>query len=199
MEPDLNGFDFDVSYLYQPTFSLRLCTADSKGDKSGYMMSSPTDVTYHGTFTAKDDASILRGVETYSFSSCMFHKIKKHMLDPSSASTVTGISDRFNVLKGMITGKQCNPRIRGNSAIKLDESIWDLPGGQHGTWLAADEPKGAAVRQISDKHKSTVSSLTKRIEQVQSVDVPSDTQNSRQSRFGRKIQRKNYMDCIEYS
>jgi hypothetical protein len=129
----------------------------------------------------------------------MFNKIKKQMLDANSASTVTGIRDRFDVLRGMITGEQCNPRIIGNSTMKLDESIWNLPGGQHGTWLAADEPKGAAIRQISEKHKSTLSSLTKPIERVQLADAPRDTHNSLQSRFGRKIQRKNYMDCIQYS
>eukprot|EP00804_Cyclotella_cryptica_P019208 CCRYP_006114-RA/>CCRYP_006114-RA protein AED:0.02 eAED:0.02 QI:122/1/1/1/0.5/0.33/3/81/1174 len=198
LEPGLNGFDFDESYLYQPTFSVRLCTADSKSDKRGLRISTQTDVARHRAFTAEDDASILRGFETYSLSSIMFQKIKKQMLDPGGTSTVTGIRDRFNVLRGMIVGEQCDPKSIGNSAMKLDESTWEIPGDQQGTWLAPEEPKDD-VEKNSSKHKPTSSTLTNPSERVQIVHPPRDTHNNLQSRFGRKIQRKCYMDCIEYS
>jgi hypothetical protein len=150
------------------------------------------DAPHQRPFTATEDASILRGVETYASSSNTYDRIRDRMLDPDT-TTVSDIQSRFCSLKNILLHHGENG-CQGNTerAFSFDGSKWDIPG-KGGSWLAP-VPQGAGKNPPS---KGSISSTT------ETTEKKSETANgsivTTQSRSGRKIQRKTYMDCIHYS
>jgi hypothetical protein len=184
LEPGLNQFKFDDSFLYQPTFSVRHVTTEKQGNNE-----LKTDDASYPPFSAVEDASILRGVETFSSSSNAFAKIKEKMLD-EDVTSADDVKTRYNSLIGMFCKQQCEEDI-SNATELFDESNWDLPDGKTGSWLAPDIPQGAG------KVKTSKASTRKNIEM--NSGSKSTLIVTGQSRSGRTIQRKTYLDCIHYS
>lgn len=143
-----------------------------------------TEVSNHQSFTAVGDALILRGVETFSSSAETFDKIKENMLDQDVAS-VSDIKSRYSSLVNMLSNHWGQDK-GNNDELSFDKARWDLPGKEKGTWLASDVPQ--PINKNTQSKTATVKP-TKKIEPVVTI----------QSRSGRKIQRRSFEDCIQFS
>lgn len=144
-------------------------------------------------FNAVEDASILRGIETLSPSSNVFGIIKKYMLN-GNTSSVTDIMNRYNSLMVLLKGERSQNKLISRE-MPLENFNWNLPGSkQHETWLAPKmkiQPESG--RKISNKSASKANRFDN------TVTLTGSTSTFVQTRSGRKIQRKTYMDCINIS
>ena len=189
LEPGLNEFKFDASYLYQPTFAVRSSsTIHINREQKTHLGISTTGGMDQQLFTAKEDALILRGAETHSLSSSTFDKIKRHMLSPDTDITAKDIEHRFNCLMNVATGETSEPE-------QVDDSKWNLPSNKQGTWLA---PVPQCVKKVSiEKRNKPLPNKRSAIRLQKSAESLMPSQNTLQSRSGRKLQRRTYVDCIQ--
>jgi hypothetical protein len=139
LEPTLTGgIKFDESYIYQPTFSVRRRRVDPI---SSSYNAPDTDATRNGTKSDMStnewffdhDASILRGVETFGFSTQSISTIKSKMLAPySNTHSVEEMEGRYKLLMQIVGA---------NDASKCMFTAKNGQG-QLGTWLAPDVVQG---------------------------------------------------------
>ncbi len=140
LEPTLTGgISFDESYLYQPTFSVRRGQADPTplSHKAPVTVATGDNGAKHDASAKNEwwfdhDASILRGVETYGFSTQSMSTIKSKMLAPySNTHCVEEMKSRYKSLMQMVGAYDA----KTSDANAGNE--WDIQG-QRGSWLAAD-------------------------------------------------------------
>ena len=177
LEPGLNRFQFDESYLYTPTFSVRHGTSEVK-PRHGYTRSHLPGATDQSTFTATEDASILRGVETFASSSTAFSKIRQQMLDPDAYSTVD-IQHRYSSLLNML---QRGRDVTNSNELVHNDSTWNI--SKQESWLAPDVPQSLKPNNVNAA-----------ISTIKATKIES-TETITQSRSGRKIQKRTYLDCF---
>ena len=158
--------------------------------KSGHT-SELTKASNNSSFSAVEDASILRGVETLSPSLNVFGIIKKHMLSPDTVS-VADIKNRYNFLMDLLNGGKCSLNKFSSNQMSLNNPNWNLPGSKHETWLAPNTKMRPGKEIFIKSATKTDKSDMKKI-------VTDSMSACTQSRSGRKIQRKTYMDCINFS
>ncbi len=140
LEPELNDITFDTfdeSYLYQPTFTFRRgqevssdipCKAPALSTRDNIGNDKKCSSTKRWWFD--DDASILRGVESFGTSESSLSVIRaKMMTQGDNDFHLEDIKERYNSLMRFISSTDEN----------VDAEVqWDLPG-RRGTWLAAEE------------------------------------------------------------
>jgi hypothetical protein len=138
LEPTLTGgITFDESFLYQPTFSVRRGQADPtslshKAPETAATRNSAKNDASANEWWFDHDASILRGVETFGFSTQSMSTIKAKMLAPfSNTHCVEEMEGRYKSLMQMVGA--CDSKTSNANA----GNDWDIQG-QRGSWLAAD-------------------------------------------------------------
>ena len=173
LEPGLNRFQFDESYLYTPTFSVRHIEKPQRGSAHSQI----PGATDQPAFTATEDASILRGVETFASTPTAFSKIREQILDPDAYSAAD-IRHRYSSLLNML---QRGQDVTNNHELVYNDSRWNI--SKQESWLASDVPQ---LKKLNDAAISIATAIKN--------DVTNATIT--QSRSGRKIQKRTYLDCL---
>lgn len=174
LEPGLNRFQFDESYLYTPTFSVRHIEKPQRGSAHSQIPGS----TDQPLFSATEDASILRGVETFASTPATFSKIREQILDPDAYS-VTDIRRRYSSLLNMLQRGQ--DVTSNHDELVHNDSRWNI--SKQESWLASDVPQ---LKKLNDAAISTTTAIKNNIPNAPIT----------QSRSGRKIQKRTYLDCL---
>jgi len=181
LEPTLtDGITFDESFLYKPTFSVRRGQADPtslsyKAPETVATRNSAKNDASANEWWFDHDASILRGVETFGFSTQSMLTIKAKMLAPfSNTHCVEEMEGRYKSLMQMV-GAYDVTTSNTNSG-----NDWDIQGqrGQRGSWLAAD---------VQDSRPNSVKADLDNGQFASKVGVGNDVQARRSSRIPRKI------------
>jgi hypothetical protein len=181
LEPTLTGgITFDESFLYKPTFSVRRGQADPtsfsyKAPETVATRNSAKNDASANEWWFDHDASILRGVETFGFSTQSMLTIKAKMLAPfSNTHCVEEMEGRYKSLMQMV-GAYDATTSKTNAG-----NDWDIQGqrGQRESWLAAN---------VQDSRPNSVKAEQDNGQFASKVGVGNDVQARRSSRNSRKI------------